>query len=226
MSARGESLQGTKHSEPERILGHVARFVVERCTVPVLLTPPGYREVVPWERLIVPMSGSFACDDALALAAQLASALDVSVKVVHVANPSTTDEGLDVRARYSDAIHHEYAGQLDELVMRGLPLLPIEQRHRIESVSLRSGEVLDRLVEIVNGARDGAVVVGWQGTLELGPCSVAEGIDWSNHEPLAPRKATGAPAIAAEHRRGVRLMQSISLLRYAALRSLHCTHLR
>jgi len=176
MSARGESLERTEQREPEQVVGHVARFVIERCPVPVLLTPPRYRDVLPWERLIVPVSGACACEDALALAAQLASALDVSVKVVHVANPSATDEGLDVRARYSDALHHEYPGQLDELVMRALPLLPIKERHRIESMYLRSGDVLDQLVEIVKGDRNSAVVVGWQGTLSSGRAQLLKGL--------------------------------------------------
>ena len=117
-----------------------------------------------------------ACEDALALAAQLASALDVSVNVVHVANPSTTDEGLDVRARYSDALHHEYPGQLDELVMRALPLLPIKERHRIESVYLRSGDVLERLAEIIPGDGNSAVVVGWHGTLGSGHAELLKGL--------------------------------------------------
>ena len=184
MSARGESFERTEHRDAEQVVGHVARSVIEQCPVPVLLTPPRYREVLPWERLIVPVSGAWACEDALALAAGLACDLDVAVKVVHVANPSATDEGLDLRARYSDALHHEYPGQLDELVMRALPLLPVKERHRIQSVYLRSGDVLDRLLEIVKGDRNSAVVVGWQGTLSSGRAGLLKGLIGGVASPL------------------------------------------
>ena len=176
MSARGESFERAEHLEPEQVVGHVAGFVIERCPVPVILTPPQYRVVLPWKRLIAPISGACACEDALALAVPLAYDLDISVRVVHVANPDAADEGLDVRARYSDALHHEYPGQLDELVMRALPLLPIKERHRIESVYVRSGNVLARLLEIVEGERNSAVVVGWRGTLSAGRAPLLKGL--------------------------------------------------
>jgi nucleotide-binding universal stress UspA family protein len=150
----------------------VARFVIERCAVPVLLMPPRYQQVLPWERLVVPVSGALACDDALAVAARFASELDLTVKVVHVANPGSRDEGIEARARYSDALHHEYSGQLDELVRRALPLLDAKERRRIESVSLSSGDVLARLVEVVGREHGSAVVVGWQGTFAPGHAEV------------------------------------------------------
>lgn len=184
MSARGDSLDRAGRPESEEILGHVARFVVERCAIPVLLIPPLYREELPWKRLIVPMSGAIACDDALAVAVQLASSLDLSVKVAHVANPGSADEGLDTRARYSDAIHHEYAGQLEELVRRALPLLDAKQRSRIEAVSLSSGDVLGRLTEIVGGEDGGAVVVGWQGTLASGHAGLLKALIRNVASPL------------------------------------------
>lgn len=168
MNARGESSDRAERRELEQILGHVARFVVERCTVPVFLIPPRYQEVLPWKRLVVPVSGAIVCDDALSVAAQLAFALGLTVKVVHVASPSAADEGLDARARYSDALHHEYRGQLDELVKRALPLLGAKERRCIEGVSLASGDVLGGLIDFISGEHGSAVIVGWHGTLASG----------------------------------------------------------
>jgi nucleotide-binding universal stress UspA family protein len=163
LSSHGEAFE--RAGERDGILGHVARFVIEQSAVPVLLLPPRYREMLPWKHLVVPVSGAPACDDALALATRLAFALDLSVKVVHVANPSASDPGLDARARYADALHHEYPGQLEELVGRALPLLSGEQRQRIDSLTLCGGDVLDQLLELLAREPGGAVVVGWQGTL-------------------------------------------------------------
>lgn len=172
LSARGDSLP----SDDDRILGHVARSVLERYSRPVLLTPPRYREVRPWDGLIVPISGAVACDDALSIAARVASDLDISVKVVHVANPNAADEGLDVRARYADALHHEYSGQLEGLLARALPLLPSRQRQRVEGVRVSGGNVLGRVVDVVAAAPGAALVAGWHGNLGPGRAELLKGL--------------------------------------------------
>src|SRR3546814_18185619 len=58
--------------------------VLGRSPVPVLLLPPAYREVLPLERVLVPVSGELEGDEALALAVRLANALDLAVHVAHV----------------------------------------------------------------------------------------------------------------------------------------------
>jgi nucleotide-binding universal stress UspA family protein len=191
MSARGESSERTERGDSAQPLGHVARFVIERSAAPVLLMPQQYRQVLPWERLVVPVSGALACDDAVAVAVRLACALDLTVKVVHVANPSSRDEGLEARARYSDALHHEYSGQLDELVRRAIALLGAKERRRIESVALSSGDVLARLVEVVGREHGSVIVVGWRGTFAPGHAEVLKALIREITSPLLLVRRSG-----------------------------------
>ena len=193
MSACGQSFERTEWRDSEQVLGHVARFVIERCPVPVLLLPPRYREVLPWERLVVPVSGAVACDDALTVAARLACALDLTVHAVHVADPSSRDEGLEVRARYSDALHHEYSGQFDELMGHSLPLLDARERSRIEAVRLSSGDVLGRLLELVRREHGSAVVVGWHGTLASGHAELLKALIREITNPLLLVRQSARP---------------------------------
>lgn len=150
--------------------------LIGRCALPTLLLPPGYREALPWRRLVVPVSGTRADGDALSLALQAAGALDLTVRVLHVCDPNAADEGLEVRTRYADALHHEYPGQLDELVGGALALFPPKERHRIQTVSLTTGDVLDQLLEMIAAEASSVVVVGWRGNLTTGRAAVLRGL--------------------------------------------------
>lgn len=174
MTARGEAgdAPGPAGTEPGKIVGHVTRAVIERSGVPVLLLPPNYREALPWERVLVPVSGEPEADEALALAVRLACALDLEVQVAHVADPEGSDEGLAARARYADALHHEYAGQLDGLFGRGLTQCRPEDSRRITDVALCRGDVAAELEKLI--ARKGAslLVIGWRGRFMAGRARV------------------------------------------------------
>ena len=67
MTARGDTAETTAEAPDERIIGHVARAVIESSPVPVLLVPPTYRETLPWERVLVPVSGEVEADEVLLL---------------------------------------------------------------------------------------------------------------------------------------------------------------
>ncbi|RPJ53322.1 MAG: universal stress protein [Acidobacteria bacterium] len=174
MTARGEAGDALAPTEtdPGKIVGHVTRAVIERSGVPVLLLPPGYREALPWERALVPVSGEAEADEALALAVRLADALDLQVHVAHVADSKAGDEGLAAKARYADALHHEYPGQLEELVSRALPHCGPGACRRIQEIALGQGDVAAELLALIERKRVSVLVVGWHGRFMTGRARV------------------------------------------------------
>jgi nucleotide-binding universal stress UspA family protein len=176
MTARGAEFEAPDVSEiSTKLFGHVTSAVLERCSVPTLLMPPAYLEELPWRRFLVPIGGQRRCDEALALAARLGRALDVSVHVVHVADPTRSGEPLQHRARYSDAVHHEYPARLEELVDRVLPSVTSEERERIQGTDLHHGTLVDELLALM--APPGSVlVVEWSGQLRPGRAAVLKGL--------------------------------------------------
>lgn len=174
MTARGETAEmpETAHPDPLKIVGHVARAVIEQSPVPVLLLPPAYRERLPWERALVPVSGEIEADEALTLAVRLADALDIKVHVAHVAGAKEGGEGLAAAARYADAPHHEYPGRLEELVNRALPQCTREECRRIEDVALARGDVAEELLKRIDEKGISLLVVGWHGRFMTGHARV------------------------------------------------------
>jgi nucleotide-binding universal stress UspA family protein len=172
MTARGEAAEAPAEPDPAKIVGHVTRAVIERSGVPVLLLPSSYRETLPWERVLVPVSGEAEADEALVLAVRLACALDLEVHVAHVADPEGGDEGLATRARYADSLHHEYAGQLEELVKRALAQCGPEESHRIQEVALCHGDVAAELLKLIERKAVSLLAVGWRGRFLTGRARV------------------------------------------------------
>jgi nucleotide-binding universal stress UspA family protein len=174
MTACGETAEAraTAAADAHEIVGHVTRAVIERSPVPVLVLPPNYREALPWERALVPASGEIEADEALALAARLADALDLEVHVAHVTDSDAGDEGLAARARYADAVHHEYPRQLEELVGRALPQCTPAECRRIKDVALCHGDVATALLELIERERMSVLVVGWRGRFMAGHARV------------------------------------------------------
>jgi nucleotide-binding universal stress UspA family protein len=171
-SGQGAEAPAPEEPDPDRVVGHVTRAVIERSPSPVLLLPPAYREALPWERVLVPVSGEVEADDALALAVRLANALDLDVHVAHVADADTGDEGLAARARYADALHHEYPRQLEELVGRALPHCSPEECRRVADLALCHGDVAAELLELIERKGISLLVVGWRGRFMTGRARV------------------------------------------------------
>lgn len=178
MSASGEAGEAAASSEvdPTKIVGHVTRIVIEQSVVPTLLIPSNYEEVLPWERMLVPVSGEVASDDALALAVRLASALDLCVDVVHVADPDPRDDPLAPRLRYADALHHEYSARLEEIVTRALSSVPPEEARRVREFALRRGATVGALLETVEGRCATVIAVGWHGRFVVGRARILKGL--------------------------------------------------
>ena len=175
MTARGAAAEegAAPQVDLSKTIGHVTQAVIERGTAPVLLLPPGYRDVLPWERLLVPVSGGAECDEALVLAVRLAGALDLAVHVAHVADgDAKKDEEVAARTRYSDALHHEYAAQLEELIARAIPTLALDECRRVQGLTLGRGDVVDELVHLLKRDRASALVVGWHGRFATGRAEV------------------------------------------------------
>jgi nucleotide-binding universal stress UspA family protein len=174
MTAGGQSAESSTAapSDPVRVVGHVARAVIERSASPVLLLPHAYREALPWTRVLVPVSGEVEAGDALALAVRLANTLDLDVHVAHVADADAGDEGLAARARYADALHHEYPRQLEELVGRALPHCSPQECRRITDLALCHGDVAAELLDLLDRKRISLLVVGWRGRFMAGRAHV------------------------------------------------------
>lgn len=175
MSARGESAEAAAAVEPPdplKIVGHVTRAVIERSPVPVLLLPPLYRERLPWERALVPVSGEPAADEALTVAVHLANVLDIRVHVAHVSDSEASEEGLAAAARYADAAHHEYPGRLEELVVRALPQCSPQECRCIEEAALCRGDIAAELLKLIGEKNISLLVVGWRGRFMTGHAQV------------------------------------------------------
>lgn len=171
MTAGGQTAEAAPpvaDADARSAVGHVTRAVLERSPVPVLLLPPAYREVLPWERVLVPVSGELEGDEALALAVRLANALDLAVHVAHVTDADTGDEGLAARARYADALHHEYPRQLEELVTRALSHCGPAQSRCIADIALCHGDVAAELLGLIERKSLSVLVMGWHGLFTSG----------------------------------------------------------
>jgi nucleotide-binding universal stress UspA family protein len=174
MTAGGQTAEAPVVAEPgpERIVGHVTRAIIEQSPVPVLLLPPNYREALPWERTLVPVSGEVEVDEALALAVRLSNALALEVQVAHVADVDTGDDSLAARARYADALHHEYPRQLEEFVSRSLPHCTPEECRRIQEIALCHGDAAAELLRLIERKRVSVLVIGWRGRFMTGHARV------------------------------------------------------
>ncbi len=175
MSARGGAAETEADGpdvDPLKIVGHVTHDVIEQSPVPVLVIPPRYQESLPWKTLLVPTSGEAAGDQAVALAARLAAALDIKARVAHVTDGEATDSGIEGLARYADAVHHEYPRQLEEFVTRALPHCSHEERSCIESISLCRGDVIAELGKLIQEVNVSALIIGWNGKFMTGHARV------------------------------------------------------
>lgn len=174
MSALGAAAEGitSEDEQTPKSVGHVTRAVVERCAVPVLLLPPGYREALPWKRAVVPVSGGVEADEALALSVRLANALSLYIHVAHVTDSAPGDDDLAARARYADSLHHEYSSQLEELVRRALPQYTPEECRPIESIALSRGDIGGELRALIEREEASVVAVGWHGNFMSGHAEV------------------------------------------------------
>lgn len=169
MTARGESASA---GAPARALGSVARAVIERTRVPVVLLPARYRERLPWTSMLAAASGEAAADQALDAATRLAAALKIRVTVVHSEDGPSGAGGTALGAAYADAPHHEYPRRLDQLVARGLARCSEQEVSCIDDVLLCRGEPAAVLLEQAARLDSSVVALGWHGALAAGRAPV------------------------------------------------------
>lgn len=174
LTSHGRAAETPAEKEHERlkIVGHVTHAVIERSPVPVLVLPRAYREVLPWVRALVPLSGEAEADAALTLAVRLANALDLAVHVAHVSETGAGKTGIEAWAHYADQPHHEYPGHLKEFVSRAVPHCSPEECRCIQEVSLARGDIAAELLQLIKEKRISLLVVGWHGRFMIGHAEV------------------------------------------------------
>lgn len=175
MMARGEAAESEGlEDDPFKLLGHVTRWIVERCDAPVLVMPPHYRERLPWTSVLVPISGEFEADAALGVAVRLAKCAGLEVEVAHVVGAGDEQTGLAAEVRYADALHHEYPSRLQALVSRLLPECGPEECTCIRDVLLCRGEPGDELLGLIDEHDTSLLVIGWHGSFVQGHANVVK----------------------------------------------------
>lgn len=164
ISARGESANAGRGKRA----GSVAQAVIEAGPVPVVLLPARYRQVLPWESMLVAASGEPAADQALEAAVHLAAALGLKVRVAHCADGGAErgPKGPPLGG-YADAPHHEYAGQLAEMVNRSLATCAAEECRCVEEVALCRGDPAVELPRLLERRPASVLALGWHG--DFGP---------------------------------------------------------
>lgn len=178
LSARGEAaeLTGQPEVDERRLVGHVTRDVIETTARPVVVLPPGYTERLPWRSMLVPMSGETRTDAALALALQLARALDMHVLIAHVLDSEPDQAHLGRMTRYQDAAHHELRERFDEMIARACPMCDAAERATIWDVLLCRGDAAEEFVRLTRERDVSLVVIGWHGWFMDGHARVLKNV--------------------------------------------------
>jgi len=191
MSARGES--AAAEAALAKLVGHVARAVIEESAVPVVLLPAHYREVLPWDSILVPTSGEASADEALAFALRLARPLGLKVSVAHCADGDAgAGEGTPL-GRYADAPHHEYPRRLREMVDRAAACCSREECRCLEEVLLCRGDVAAETLKLLERKPRAVLALGWHGDLAAGRARVVKRLLESATCPVVLVKAPQAP---------------------------------
>jgi nucleotide-binding universal stress UspA family protein len=160
MTARGES--ACADAALAKRLGSVAKAVLERSPVPVVLLPARYRESLPWTSMLAASSGEASADLALRTAARLATALGLKVTVVH-SQDDRAASGRPPLGSYADALVHECPPRLNQMVERGLAGGAPGDADCVHEILLRTGDAGSVLLEQVARHGSSVVALGWHG---------------------------------------------------------------
>lgn len=176
MSAVGEGATQTEPppAEPIACAGHVTRAIIERASAPVLLLPPRYREVLPWRRMLAPVSGEPEVDEALPLAVTISNLLNLELHVVHVMGDVSRERGLATSAHYADAAHHEFPQQFTELMRQPLAHFTAEECRCIRHAALARGDVGAELRSQIEQQKIDVILIGWHGRFMAGHADVVK----------------------------------------------------
>jgi nucleotide-binding universal stress UspA family protein len=174
MSPPGEEVSHAIEESTGRF-GPIARAIIEESTVPIVVAPPHYREVLPWRSMLVASDGQPAADEAVVMALRFGALLDVKMTVVHVIVEHGPTAG--VLGQYADAPQHEMVGRVEQIVRRALvELSPAERRSIQAPLELRVGDPGPELLAEVDRHRSSLLALGWHGTLDPARASVLKSL--------------------------------------------------
>lgn len=205
MTARGAS--ASAGVDPDRRLGNVAQALMASSTVPVLLLPVHYREILPWRSMLVGASGEPASDQALQTALHLGAALRIELDVMFCEDPWARPPAL---GGYADAAHHEMPQRLRDVVCRTALRSPDDERCGIAQVVFSPGDAASGLLAEVQHRNASVLALGWHGTLAHGRARVLKQLLERAECPLLLVREPGRQAVTlkvadrfGESRRGV-----------------------
>jgi nucleotide-binding universal stress UspA family protein len=193
--------------EPGRHLGHVAEAVAAATARPILLVRPeaaAAQAPRALRRLLLPMNGSPTTAVTLRPVTELAAALDASIDLLHVLDPSQSapgEQGSLSAPRYMDQPQHEWPQFAQEIVDRlctGLARCPAAVPVR---VSLAQGECGAEIARFAAEHETNAIVLVRQSHLEPGHGQVLHAV--FDRTPC-PVLLVGVPVSAPMHRPGRR----------------------
>lgn len=186
MSALGQgaSKRDRTAAAPIGSIGHVTRAIIEQTPAPVLLLPPSYRESLPWQRMLVPVSGEPETDEALALAVAIANVLTLEMHIVHVMDDQPCETGLASAAHYADAVHHEYPERFAELMRKPLTTSTTEECRCIRHAALVRGDVVGELRSHIEQQRIDLIFISWRGRFMAGHADVLKALLREIHCPM------------------------------------------
>jgi nucleotide-binding universal stress UspA family protein len=141
-----------------RPAGHVAIQVIAGCEKPVLVVPPEARIRRRFERLLVPLDGSWSSARALAGSIEQACRAGLDVVILHV-----LDEGS--LPPFSDQPHHEAEAWIDEFLARFCPVA--ETR-----AELRFGIPAHAVASVAEELGADLIALSWSQDLAEGRASV------------------------------------------------------
>ncbi|MGQ9425569.1 universal stress protein [Gilvimarinus sp. F26214L] len=168
ISACGAGTGGRPLGTAPREMGHVARYLLEQSTVPVLLAPPRFRTHLPMRSALVPVSGEPETDAVLCLAIRAAKLLDMRLCVAHVQRSANSQHGFEAEVMYPDSLYYEYAGRLEEMLSRAAQCSPEDFRSVVAGVRLCHGDIKQELFRMARESNADLLVTGWHGTLTDG----------------------------------------------------------
>lgn len=110
--------------------------------------------------------------EALMVAIRLANALDLKVRIVHVADSETSS----ITMKHCDEAHHEYPHKFNEFITQACPFCSPEERRCIEGFSLLQGDVTTEILKLVEQEQISLLVVEWHGQFMMGHAQVLKNL--------------------------------------------------
>lgn len=172
---------------PQRLDDPLALRLLERVSIPALVMREDTEIRLPYDALIVPLSGETRRSSALEFALRLASRIKIPVDLVHVTcggeGYCSCCDGALMEA-ISDEFYHEYAHRMDKILAEGCPFSTFEERKWVRELCACSGDVSEQVARIVAKSPKSALVLEWNGALVEGRAQTLREIFERAHCPV------------------------------------------